>query len=132
LGRGVKMSLEDVAKKARKPDQPIYIPPPPSNREEEEKKNAKPLLKDLVNFLWESLLSLKAEIETAEHDKHRAQLYLAIASQARILAGLLNGSGMSRGERQDLAKILSRIEKTAKTKARAIWRGGKRRRSLEP
>jgi len=39
LGRGVKMSLEDAAKKAMKPDQPIYIPPPPSNREEEEKKN---------------------------------------------------------------------------------------------
>jgi hypothetical protein len=107
------MSLEDIASKdkmVRKSDPPIYTP-------------SSPLLQDLINFLWDRLVNIQNEVNRADSEKYKAQFYLAMVANARILADLLKDAGVNREDQQDLVKLLSSIQKKAKKEARKIlWK----------
>ena len=112
--------------KKRRSDR-IYSPP-----SQPVETSAPPVLEDLITFLWSRLNALQREADAAEYDKHKAQLYLAMAAHARILADLLKDSGLSRGEKEDLAKMLSKIRRKATVKARRIiWGESRRRKRLK-
>jgi len=113
------MSLRDVAKKiGRKLDQPLYT--------KNSNIDGAVDLTDLIKLEWLVINKLLELADEADYEKNQARFYVALASHARVLAGLLKISRVKTEEAESLATLFEKMAKNARIMSREIRKHGRR------